>query len=157
MAVIPQERTNVTKLDNSEMWKPHMSCPHCPSEELDVVEGTYEGGEPFYQVCCLECGAEGPHGSSRKEACKLWDAKHARHRIGERHAMPAIAPAATGAAAGAAAPVFNVPKPPDGAAAMAAVTIEAMATTESPAEVIEKQASKRPFFALAAGLLKPGA
>ena len=44
------------------------------------MEGAYEDGEVLYQVCCLECGAEGPHGETRKDACKLWDAKHGRHR-----------------------------------------------------------------------------
>lgn len=155
MALKPQKRTNVTMLDNNEMWRPRMSCPHCPSEELDVVEGAYEGGERFHQVCCLECGAEGPHGSTRKEACKLWDAKHARHRIGEKHAMPAHAQVAQGAAAPAAAPVTKRPAPPDPTAYVMAAAME---TTESPAGHAEKMsAPKRPFFSLAAGLLKPGA
>ena len=82
MNVKPKKRSDAAIPANSEMWKPHMSCPHCPSEELAVMEGAYEDGEVLYQVCCLECGAEGPHGETRKDACKLWDAKHGRHRIG---------------------------------------------------------------------------
>lgn len=154
MAVKPQKRTTNALLDNSEMWKPHTSCPHCPSEELDVVHGQYEDDGEFYQVCCLECGAEGPHGETRKEACKLWDAKHARHRIGERSAAPAHAQTMNPVAENAAMSVLNTPKPPDPTTGIMAA---AMASTESPDELAEKQMRKRPFFSLATGLLKPGA
>lgn len=116
--------------ENLNFWRPQMSCPHCPSEELAVMEGAYEGGEVFYQVCCLECGAEGPHGETRKEACKLWDARHGRHRIGEHCVQPTCADAA----ACASAPVIA-----------------------TPAEIEKERARKQRFFDLAGGLLKPGA
>ena len=59
----------------------------------------------------------------------------------------------------AAAPLLNVPKPPD--PIQAAVMSAAMASIKDPAELLEEEiaerARKRPFFALATGLLKPGA
>lgn len=60
--------------------RPEMSCPHCDGEELELFSGEYEPGDPFWYVACLECGAEGPHGGNPEDACKLWDAKHGRHR-----------------------------------------------------------------------------
>lgn len=109
MNVKPKKRADVAIPANSEMWKPHMSCPHCPSEELAVMEGAYEDGEVLYQVCCLECGAEGPHGATRKDACKLWDAKHGRHRIGERPGQPICALAGVPVAAPVTAPIIASP------------------------------------------------
>lgn len=139
--------------------RPTMSCPHCEGEDLETFAGEYAPGDEFWYVACLGCGAEGPHGDTEEDACRLWDAKHARHRIGERSASPAHARAVQDVAQNAAAPLLNVPKPPDPiqAAAMSA----AMASIKDPAELLEEEiaerARKRPFFALATGLLKPGA
>mgnify|MGYP001030278883 FL=1 len=134
MNVKPKRRSDAAIPANSEMWKPHMSCPHCPSEELAVMEGAYEDGEVLYQVCCLECGAEGPHGETRKDACKLWDAKHGRHRIGERPGQPICAFAGVPVAAPVTAPIIA-----------------------SPAEIEKERSRKQRFFDLAGGLLNPGA
>lgn len=123
--------------------RPTMSCPHCEGESLETFAGEYAPGDEFWYVACLGCGAEGPHGDTEEDACRLWDAKHARHRIGERSASPAHARTVQDVAQNAAAPLLNVPKPPD--------------PIELLEEEIAERARKRPFFALATGLLKPGA
>lgn len=110
--------------------RPEMSCPHCDGEELELFSGEYEPGDPFWYVACLECGAEGPHGETPEDACKLWDAKHGRHRIGVRYTQPMCADAAACAAAPA---------------------------TATPAEIEKERARKQRFYDLAGGLLKPGA
>lgn len=139
--------------------RPTMSCPHCEGEDLETFAGEYAPGDDFWYVACLECGAEGPHGDTEEDACKLWDAKHARHRIGKVFGAPAHARAAQDVAQNAAAPLLSVPKPPD--PIQAAVMSAAMASTKAPAELLDEEvaerARKRPFFALATGLLKPGA
>lgn len=95
-----------------------------------IFSGEYEPGDPFWYVACLECGAEGPHGETPEDACKLWDAKHGRHRIGVRYTQPMCADAAACAAAPA---------------------------TATPAEIEKERARKQRFYDLAGGLLKPGA
>lgn len=139
--------------------RPTMSCPCCDGEELELFAGRYDDGETFHNVACLVCGTEGPHGADEEEACRLWDAKHARHRIGERSASPAHAKPAQDVAQNAAAPLLDSPKPPS--PLQEAVMSAAMASTESPAALLEeeiaKQARKSPFFALGAALLAHGA
>lgn len=105
--------------------KPTMSCPHCDGEHLETFAGEYDPGEPFWYVACLDCGAEGPHGDTEDDACKLWDAKHTRHRIGERIAAPAHAKAGHDVAENAAMPA-----------------------SETPGESLVRRMAKRPFFAL---------
>lgn len=113
----------------NETNKPAMSCPCCDGEELDLFRGEYADHDPFWYVVCLDCGTEGPHGASEAEACRLWDAKHARHRIGERNALPVHAPTAVGATA--------------------PMTVTAQESVMPPI-------MKSYFFALAAGLIKTG-
>lgn len=61
--------------------RPTMSCPHCEGESLETFAGEYAPGDEFWYVACLGCGAEGPHGDTEEDACRLWDAKHASQSI----------------------------------------------------------------------------
>ncbi len=48
-------------------------CPFCLKKDVVVVDFGNQDGNIEYAVCCQNCGATGPNGSSVKLASEMWN------------------------------------------------------------------------------------